>query len=125
MTRGQARLRDQLVEALRDHLRRKTAPRVPESGRVIWGAFIDINAARGFGQFGPAPIAFSEIEAWCRVTRTPLAPHHVQILRAMEEAFVEHFTQAAKGNRTPEGVKTIQRSSGQALSPALFDAALG
>lgn len=125
MTPAQARLRKQLCEALRDHLRRKTSPRVPEARRVLWSAFLDINAARGFGQFGPVPLAFSEIEAWARLTRTPLAPHHVQIIRALHEAFVEHFAADSKGDRTPEGVPTVQRGSGQALSPALFDAALG
>ena len=43
----------------------------------------------------------------------------------MDEAFVDHFAAAAKGDKTPEGVPTVQRGSGQALSPALFDAALG
>ena len=125
MTRAQARLRDQLIEALRDHLRSTRRPRVPEAGQVLWSAFIEINAARGFGQFGPIPIGFAEIEAWCRVTRTPLAPHHVEIIRAMDAAFVEHFAEAAKGDKTPEGVNKLPQRSAQALSPELFDAALG
>jgi hypothetical protein len=125
MTRGQTRLRDQLRDSLRNHLRNKGHPRVPEAGRVLWSAFIEISAARGVHQFGPAPIGFTDIKGWARLTGTPLAPHHVEIIRAMDEAFVEHFQSAAKDERTPEGVKTIQRSSGQPLSPALFDAALG
>lgn len=125
MTRAQTRLRDQLCNALRDHLRLKGRPRVPEAGRLLWSAFIEISAARGFYQFGPAPISFAEIEGWSRLTGTPLAPHHVEIIRAMDEAFVEHFQNAARGEKTPEGVETIQRGSGQALSPALFDAVMG
>ena len=125
MTRGQARLRDQLVEALRDHLRRKRAPVVPEAGRVIWSAFIAINAARGFHQFGPLPISFVEIEAWARLSRTPLAHQHVEIIRAMDEAFVEHFATAAKAKTTADGARKPPQRSKQALSPALFDAAMG
>jgi hypothetical protein len=31
------------------------------------------------------------IAAWCRLSRTPLAPRHVEIIRALDETFVEHF----------------------------------
>ncbi len=124
MSGGMDRLQAQLCAALTRHLRDKGRPVVPDAGRGLWGIFTQLSGARGFHQYGPNPISFAEIEAWARLTRTPLQPHHVQIIKAMDAAFLEHFA-LTKGERTPDGVKALPRGSGQALSPALFDAALG
>lgn len=118
------RLQAQLCAALRRHLRDRGQPDVPEAGRLIWRIFWAISAARGFHQFGPAPISFAEIEAWARLTRTPLQPHHVAIIRAMDQVFLEHFA-LSKSTRRSDGVRELPRGSGHALTPALFDAALG
>jgi len=90
------RLRRQLVEALEAHLRTSRPVAVPEAGRLLWRAFHELDATRGYGQSGPQPITSAEIEAWCRLTRTPLEPHHVGILRAMDAALVKHVVEEAR-----------------------------
>mgnify|MGYP000383299584 CR=1 FL=1 len=99
-------------------------PRLPAGSAILWRAFADLSRARAWSSLGPNPISFSEIEAWCRLNRTPFAPHHVEIIRAMDGAFLDHFA-SSRNDDPPEGVKTIQRGSRHALSPALFDAVMG
>ena len=116
--------RDMLCQAVRDSLN-KRKPRLPEGSAILWSAFGDLSRARGMGAMAPNPITLPEIEAWCRLNRTPLQPRHVEIIRAMDEAFLEHFANASKGDTTADGVRKIAPRSQQAISPALFDAALG
>lgn len=90
------RLKRQLVEALRDHLRTGRPVAVPEAGRLLWTAFIELDGARGYGDAGPHPVSFAEIEAWCRLKRYPLEPHHVDALRAMDSALIAHVAEEAR-----------------------------
>ncbi|RXV64856.1 hypothetical protein C6W92_06030 [Roseovarius sp. A46] len=113
----------QLCEAVASKLQGKE-PRLPAGSAILWRAFADLSRARTWNSFGPTPISFSEIEAWCRLTRTPLARRHVQIIEAMDGALLEHYSRS-KADNHPDGVKTIQRGSRHALSPALFDAVMG
>src|SRR6056297_433278 len=99
-------------------------PRLPAGSPVLWRAFADLSRARAWSSLGPNPISFSEIEAWCRLNRTPLSPRHVQTILAMDEAFIEHFA-SSRSSDTPEGVNTLPQRSRQSLSPALFDAVMG
>jgi hypothetical protein len=79
------RLRRQLVEALEAQLRGRRAE-IPEAGRLLWSAFVELDGTRAETN----PIAFAEIEAWARLKRLPLAPHHVDILRAMDAVLLAH-----------------------------------
>lgn len=101
--KGFDRLRRQLVEALESHLRTGRSVVVPEAGRLLWAAFADLDAARGYGESGPQAITFAEIDAWWRLTRTPLEPHHVAALRAMDAALVAHV--AAEAKRAAEAAR--------------------
>jgi hypothetical protein len=94
--KGFDRLKRQLVEALACNLRTGRPVTVPEAGRLLWSAFIELDGTRGFGEAGPQPIAFAEIEAWCRLKRTPLEPHHVDALRAMDAAMIAHVAAEAR-----------------------------
>lgn len=119
---------DRYTQAMCETVRRSLSgrpPNLPAGSAVLWRAFAELSSARGMDATGPASITFSEIEAWCRLSRTPLAPHHVETIRAMDAAFIEHFATAAKGETTAGGARKLPQRSKQALSPALFDAALG
>lgn len=119
---GFDRLTTQLVAALRAHLA-GGRPSVPEAGRPLWRAFCDLAGTRTWYAHGPNPITFAEIEAWCRVMREPLQPHHVEVIRALDAAWLEH----ARGQlATPEKdrKRAVRAPSGQELTPALFDAVL-
>lgn len=113
---------DRYIDALRQGViakLQKKAFRMPAGGGPIWHAFGELSRARTWHQFGPNPIGFSDIEAWMRLTRTPLQAHHVRIIRAMDEAFIEHF--ATPGGQ-PDGMKTISGRAAQPLTAEVFDA---
>lgn len=82
------RLRDRLCAALQAHLAGELLD-LPEGGVVLWNAFAALSAARNWHPIGPNPFGFAEIEAWSRLMRQPLEPHHVAILRAMDDAWLE------------------------------------
>jgi hypothetical protein len=115
MTSGQARLRDQLVAALRSHLADGTPPRVPEAGALAWQWFADLSSARSAG-----PITFGEIEAYASLHRWPLEAHHVAIIRALDAEFLRiGRAQAASpknrrvtGNVTPAAFDAVFRGGG-------------
>jgi len=115
------RLTRQLCAALKAHLA-GDRPNPPEAGVRLWNAFLALSRTRSYHMAGPEAIRFTEIEAWCRLTRTPLAPHHIRILADMDEAWLEH-AYARRG--TPEGVKAMPQLSKQPLSAKLFDAVVG
>jgi hypothetical protein len=111
-----------MCAALRTHL--DGGPLSPPEGtRVLWQTFLRLSARRGTGQHGPNPITFGEIEAYTRLMRVPLEPEHVDVILGMDDVWLEHAGRARE--RAPEGVKTIPRSSGQPITPAMFDAVLG
>lgn len=113
------RLQAQLCAALTAHQKGGKA-RPPEAGIQLWNAFQHISATRTYNAVGPNPISYCEIEAWARLSRTPLAPQHVQILIAMDGAWLE---QAYARNKIPEGTKALPPVSAQPLTAALFDIA--
>lgn len=101
------------------HMRGNRRHRVPEAGRLAWRWFCALNDTRTYHFGGPNPIAFAEIEAYARLHRWPLLPHHVDLIRKLDRAWLDNCYL-----RTADG-KTIPRSSGQKLTPELFNAVFG
>ncbi|WP_166486329.1 phage tail assembly chaperone [Cereibacter sphaeroides] len=95
-------------------------PLVPEAGQVLWQAFWQLSRCRTFHAAGPNPIAWTEIEAWARLMRTPLEPHHVRILAALDDAWLDHLY----ANRGGTG-QAVQAQSSHPLTPELLDAMFG
>ena len=115
------RLEAQLCAALRGALAGKKS-RLPEAGLPLWNAFQGLSATRTYHPGGPNPIQPSEIIAWCHLHRMPFAPHHVDILLAMDQAWLD---QAYAKARAPEGVKALPPVSAHPISAALLDAVMG
>ncbi|WOI55122.1 hypothetical protein [Palleronia sp. LCG004] len=113
-------LQRRLCAALRVRLAGGTA-RLPEGSAIIWNAFSALSRARSCGANGPNPIAYSEIAVWCQLTRTPLEPHHVEIITAMDAVWMERTYQ----REGQDGQKVLPRGSGQTLTPDMFDLAMG
>ncbi|WP_323716958.1 phage tail assembly chaperone [Paracoccus aminovorans] len=111
------RLCASVVATLRDE-----KDRPPEADLLLWNAFQRLSATRTYHPAGPNPIQPSEIAAWCQLHRLPLAPHHVDILLAMDQAWLDHAYAAAK---TPPGVKLMAPVSTTPLTAALLDVVLG
>lgn len=102
-------LSDQMVTALQAHMASGN-PRIPEAGRVLWQAFVALSRSRSYGGMGPNPISFGEMEAWCRLMRMPLEPHHVEIICALDQAWLR-----SEPPPKPRG----------GLTPGAFDAVVG
>ncbi len=113
------RLQKQLVAALATHLAGGPL-RIPEAGRLLWGWFIELHATRTYHAAGPHPIAYAEIEAWARLNRWPLQPHHVDIIRAMDSAWLDHAY--AKVRRVENNASGLPTGREQAINAAAFDA---
>lgn len=118
---GIDRLEKQLCDALRRHLANGAPVRLPEAGRLLWRAFIDLDSTRSMHAAGPNPITYTEIEAWARINRYPLASHHVRVIKALDAVLIEHVNHKAGTG----GEGGIEGRSAHALSPTLFDAAAG
>lgn len=115
------RLKRQLCAAVRASLTgSKATP--PEAGRTLWNAFQRLSAGRTYHAAGPNPIQHGEIEAFCRLRALPLAPRHVEILCAMDAAWLD---QVMIRQRVPQGVKVLPPVSKQPLSAALLDVVMG
>lgn len=109
-----ARLRRWVRAAIR-------AGRPPLPIQLVWSWFVALHAARTYGMAGPNPISFVEIEAYARLHRWPMEPRHVEVIRALDEEWLRQATEALPADSKP----AAPRSSGQAISPASFDAAFG
>ncbi|MBL4918966.1 phage tail assembly chaperone [Szabonella alba] len=115
------RLTRQLCAAVRASIAGNRV-RPPEAGRPLWNAFQRLNATRTYHRAGPNPIQPSEVEALCRMMCVPFGPHHIAILLAMDQVWLDQVY-AQKG--APEGVKTLPPISKQPLTAALFDLVVG
>lgn len=116
------RLSRQLCAALEAALAgRKVQP--PEAGRIFWNTFQRLSVTRSYHAAGPNPIQPSEIETFCRITRTPLEPHHIMILMAMDRAWID---QAYAGQKARDkGIKSLPPVSTRPISAGILDAMMG
>jgi len=89
------------------------APEVPWAGRRIWSIFLDLNATRTVG-FAPNPISLVEIESWSRLRREPIRPFELEILQALDAAFLK--AARVMSERKPE------EPLGPPMTPSLFRA---
>lgn len=62
-------------------------PELPSYMDHLIGFFWGIGGQRLNGMNGSEPLQWSDIEAWSRLTRTPLLPEEVDILIAMDRAY--------------------------------------
>lgn len=118
---SRAKATEALCDALRAQLNGDRT-HAPEGLAILWNAFMALSRGRSCGPVGPNPISYPEIAAWCCLMRVPLEPHHVATLTAMDAVFMEH---TYRRRNAPDGTKALPHSSGQALTPAMFDLSVG
>jgi hypothetical protein len=63
-------------------------PEVPIAGRRVWDIFLELNATRTVGM-AANPISVGEIEACSRMRREPVRPFELDMLRALDRAYLE------------------------------------
>lgn len=110
------RIQRQLTETLLHHLTGSPVA-VPEGGRLAWRWFTDLNAARSYGMAGPNPISYAEIEAYARLHRWPLEPRHVDLITAMDRAWLDHAWVGVGKSHLGSSA-----GRGQEMTPEAFDA---
>lgn len=97
--------------------------RLPEGSGPVVDAFLALNRARSYGPHGPDPISWQALDAYCRVMRVPLEPHHARAVMSVDEVWMEHMLRQMKA--PPEGVKTLPPISAQPLTAQLLDVVMG
>lgn len=112
-----------LIAALKDQLASGSPSRLPAGGELLWQWFKDLSSTRTAHAAGANPISFAEMEAYFRLRRVSPGEHHVDILLAMDAAFLRHIHEGSKP--LPEGVKTLPPISQRPLTAGLFDTMMG
>lgn len=98
-TVGKATVADHLavVAKVRGRKLDDNAPKLPPEMRYLWRTFVSLHRARGSNGWGPSPIAWSDIDAFCRLTAMTLDPWEVEAIRALDEAFLDAAAGASEG----------------------------
>jgi hypothetical protein len=84
-------------------------PDIPAALSHIWEWFCELSGARSGNGGGPNPIAYTEIEAWARVTGRLIAPRDVHGIMALDSAF---FAQLAEQDRKRDAARRLQAARG-------------
>lgn len=63
-------------------------PALPDGVDAVWGAFKALSNARGQGNGGPAPLVFSEIEAYARLHGLALSSWELDTLQALDRVWL-------------------------------------
>ncbi|MGH2343510.1 phage tail assembly chaperone [Segnochrobactraceae bacterium EtOH-i3] len=109
-----------LCAELKRNLEKGGRPRLPAGGDLLWRWFNDLSAARSWGETGPAPVTHAEISAYAGLTCWPIEARHVAILRAMDDAFLDHCRrERARALGNDHTVQPINMTAGR------FDALFG
>lgn len=61
---------------------------MPTGAEYLWAHFIELHNTRG-GGMGPAPISYSEIQAYVSMTGIYLEPWEIDCIKAMDRAFMK------------------------------------
>lgn len=76
-----------------------TPPKLPPFAVHVWNTFSRLANARGGTGFGPAPLSFSEIDAFCRLTGERLDFWEIDAIRELDDAYLEEAAARAKDSR--------------------------
>ncbi|MCV9997684.1 hypothetical protein OE766_05445 [Pararhizobium sp. YC-54] len=117
------RIQRLLVDALRTSLQTGKAPQLPAGGDLPWRWFLDLNRTRTWHAAGPHALSYNEIEAYCRVRRWPLQQHHIDVLLAMDDAYLEHVRSSQASAQG--GGKAVPKAFLSKAAPAALDAVFG
>lgn len=114
------RLATQLAEKLRRQLDDGKPLIVPAGGDLIWQWFIDLSTCRSYHAAGPNPISWADLAAYCTLTGTAMRQDHIEAIRAMDAAFLDHAH-----SRREATASTLPPVSKTEMTPQLFDALFG
>lgn len=73
--------------AKRGRVAEPKGPEMPPGGALVWNAFVRLSSARTSAGFGPNPITYTEIDAYCRRVEN-LKGWEIEIVRDLDDAFL-------------------------------------
>lgn len=86
-------------------------PDFPEEYTHAWEAYRDLAAQRGSNGFGPSPISYSEMEAYCRLTGRVLYSYEVEGITIIDGAYLLAQSNAAKASRANKSANPPQQAA--------------
>jgi hypothetical protein len=66
---------------------------LPYMLNYLWSWFCDLSGGRGYAEFGPLPLSYSEIQAWAALTKNEPTAWEVNVLKQIDREFL---SEAAK-----------------------------
>ena len=54
----------------------------------LWEWFCDLSNGRGYAEFGPLPLNYSEIQAWAQLTRTEPTAWEVTVIKQIDRVYL-------------------------------------
>jgi len=73
-----------------------SGPECPDEARYLFLWFLELHRARAHGGMGPGAIGYPDIHAWCGLRGITLAPWEVEILTALDHAWLVAQSKAVK-----------------------------
>ena len=81
---------------------------MPRHGLRLWNIFLRISGRRGSSGFGILPLAWADIDAFSRLTQTPLEPWEVRILEELDDAYLIERSRASRSSPPAPESETAQ-----------------
>ncbi|HEY0838178.1 MAG TPA: hypothetical protein VGE72_29995 [Azospirillum sp.] len=100
--RAAARAGHAAAQAMLDRLE---AP-PPYGSEHLWRWFLDLHGRRGSNGYGPNPLDFREIQAWAAVAGLRPAPWEIEVITALDDAYLRHQAEQARAERDRTRTKT-------------------
>lgn len=63
-------------------------PEIPLAAEYLYDWFLELSRARSSSGFGINPISHLEIDAWARLYGISPQPHELQIIAALDDAYI-------------------------------------
>ena len=77
-------VREHLEQVERQTGQKIKKPDLPSSLTHVWSAFVYLNSGRTSGE----PLTFPDIKAWTELTKTPLEPWAVEIIKRIDNVYM-------------------------------------
>lgn len=81
----------------------KTVP--PFGFEFVWEVFVDLSAARRSSGFGPTALAWSDVDAYCRLTRTRMTLWELGLVMRVDRRWMQVVSEHLKERQAAEDAK--------------------
>jgi hypothetical protein len=61
---------------------------LPYCVTYLWGWFCELSGGRDYGEAGPKPLSYREIQSWSELTKTDPTAWEVQAIKAIDRVFI-------------------------------------